>query len=99
METEQQIDEQTDQHEQGTTPDESRKTILSAIADIEAAIQQMEETQAAIYDAADGMRQPTHEEIEALERRGVRSEAEEQRYRDLLADRRRCDVVGTQIQE
>lgn len=99
MDTEEQTEQAEHTESAGPGPDESRADILSALADIEAAIQQAEATQGQIADAADGMRQSVHGEIEALEKRGPRSEEEEQRYRDLLADRRRCDVVGAHNQE
>jgi len=74
---------------------QSRKAVLRALALVEGQLQQAQTARTQIGDAAIGMRRGVHQSIEQLEQHGLRTLDEEERYRQLLLDRRHCDVVGT----
>jgi DNA-binding transcriptional ArsR family regulator len=78
---------------------ESRLAILHTLADVEELYQHTQASRRQIADAAVGMRRGVHADIERLEQHGIGTPEDEARYRQLLLDRRHCDVVGTLNQE
>ena len=78
---------------------ESRRAILHTLADVEALLQHTQASRRQIADAAIGMRRGVHQAIDQLETQGIDTAEAEGRYRQLLLDRRHCDVVGMLNQE
>lgn len=82
-----------------TGPDASRAALLRELAGVEAAIRQAEATRSQIGQAAASLRDHAQADIMALEEQGITSQDRQERYRQALDGRRRCDLVSRMIED
>lgn len=78
----------------GADPATSRSSLLPALAEIEAGLQQGEATRGQIRTVAGRMRDEIQAQLDQVEARGVRTPEEQMAYQALLADRRRCTLIA-----